>query len=238
MARGVSLGNLLTDLRSEIGHSLQVSLGKASRDPLINLLQRTQKRLWEDYNWPFLKITKDLTIAAGQRYYDIPDDLTFERITRVEVKHGSQWTKLHYGIAGAEYNSHDSDAGDRSSPTQKYDAYGTGQIEIWPIPANNSNATTLADAVRIHGIKNLSAFVSEADTADLDDQLIVLFAAAEVSARQKQSDAQNKLAQAQAHYMRLKARMSKNETFIISGGEAPSTYRTTGIVSPFPNVGS
>ena len=80
MARGTSLGQLVTDLRAEVGHSLQPNLGKATRDVFINMLQRTQRRLWEDYSWPFLRITLDITINAGQRYYDVPDGLTFERI--------------------------------------------------------------------------------------------------------------------------------------------------------------
>ena len=73
MARGVTLGQLITDLRSEIGHSLSPALGKNTRDVLINILQRNQRRLWEDYAWPFLRVEKDVTMAAGQRYYDLPD---------------------------------------------------------------------------------------------------------------------------------------------------------------------
>ena len=87
---------------------------------------------------------------------------------------------------------------------------------------------TGTDSVRVSGIKNLSALTGEADTADLDDQLIVLYAASEILARQKQGDAQNKIAQATAHYARLKARMSKTETFVIGGGEPDGMYRPKG----------
>ena len=79
--------------------------------------------------------------------------------------------------------------------------------------------------VRFHGIKNLNGLIAETDKADLDDQLIVLYASAEMLARQKQADAQNKLAQAQAHYARLKARLSKTETFVLGGGEPEGLYR-------------
>lgn len=228
MARGTSLGQLLDDLRAEVGHSLQPNLGKSTRDVLINMLQRTQRRLWDDYSWPFLRITRDITIGAGQRYYDIPNDLVFERIERVETKHGDVWTKLKYGISSEDYNQHDSDRGVRSSPVRRYDAYENNQIELWPIPANNTDAATGMNSVRVTGIKNLSPFVADSDTADLDDQLIVLYAAAEVLTRQKQSDANNKLGQAQAHYARLKARMAKSETFVISGGEPEGMYRPKG----------
>ena len=82
--------------------------------------------------------------------------------------------------------------------------------------------------VRIHGIKNLGGLINDSDKADLDDQLIVLYSAAEMLARQKQADAQNKLAQAQAHYNRLKARLAKTETFVIGGGEPEGMYRPKG----------
>jgi len=228
MSRGTSLGQLITDLRSEVGHSLQASLGKSTRDVMLNILQRTQRRLWEDYSWPFLSIKRDINIAAGQQYYDVPNDMVFERIERMETKHGDVWGKLHFGITGEHYNNHDSDRGVRSSPIRRYDAYEGNQIELWPIPAVNSDATTGAGSVRVYGIKNLSPFTSEAHTADLDDQLLVLYAAAEILERQKQGDSRNKMAQAQAHYARLKARSAKTETFIIGGGEPEGTYRPKG----------
>ena len=106
MARGTSLAVLINDLRAEVGHSLQPSLGKATRDVLINQLQRVQRRLWDDYNWNFLKVRRDLSINAGQRYYDLPSDIVFERITRVETKHGDNWSKLMYGIGADEYNQY------------------------------------------------------------------------------------------------------------------------------------
>ena len=139
MARGTSLAILINDLRAEVGHSLLPSLGKATRDVLINQIQRVQRRLWDDYNWNFLKVRRDIAINAGQRYYDLPSDIVFERITRVETKHGDAWTKLHYGIGADEYNQHDSDADERSTPIRRYDNFENNQIEVFPVPANNSH---------------------------------------------------------------------------------------------------
>jgi len=53
------------------------------------------------------------------------------------------------------------------------------------------------------------------DTADLDDQLIVLFASAELLTRQKSPDAQLKQQQANVHYQRLRARLSKTEPLVL-----------------------
>ena len=151
--------------------------------------------------------------------------MTFERIEKAEFKHGDYWTKLDYGIGAKQYNQFDSDRGITSYPIQCYDAYENNQIELWPIPSTNSTASTKQGMVRFHGIKNLNGLIAETDKADLDDQLIVLYASAEMLARQKQADAQNKLAQAQAHYARLKARLSKTETFVLGGGEPEGLYR-------------
>jgi len=228
MARGTSLGQLLEDLRSEVGHSLQPSLGKSTRDVLINTLQRTQRRLWDDYSWPFLRVRRDISINIGQRYYSLPSDMVFERIEEVEYKNGHIWDKLAYGVGRTQYNQHDSDRGIQSHPIERYAAYEGNMIEFWPIPNRNTNASDGDGEVRLHGIKNLSPFVAENDLADLDDQLVVLYAAGEILSRQKQADAQNKLAQAQAHYSRLKARLSKTDSFVIGGGQPSDSYRSKG----------
>ena len=228
MARGTSLGTLIEGLRAEIGHSLQPNLGRSMRDVLVNYLQRTQRRLWEDYSWPFLRVKRDLSISATQRYYNLPADVTFERIELVEFKHGDVWHKLVYGIGRDELNQHDSDRNVTSYPIRRYDSYEGNQLEFWPVPSTNSVASSGAGEVRITGIKNLSPFIASADLADLDDQLIILYAAAEIAARQKQADAQNKLQQANAHYSRLKARLAKTDTFVIGGGEPEGMYRPKG----------
>jgi len=224
MARGTQLTALIDDLRAEVGHSLQASLGKATREVLRTVLQRVQRRLWEDYSWPFLKVRREISMAEGQRYYDLPDDITFERIELAEFKWGNRWDRVPYGIGSLEYNQWDSDQDVRSWPIHKYDSYENNQIEVWPIPSDNANATTGSGKLRFHAIKDLSSFIADADTADLDDQLLVLYAAGEILSRQKQPDSQAKLAQANAHYQRLKARSAKTDTFILGGGEPPYIY--------------
>ena len=52
MARGTSLAILINDLRAEVGHSLLPSLGKATRDVLINQIQRVQRRFCLLYTSP------------------------------------------------------------------------------------------------------------------------------------------------------------------------------------------
>ena len=227
MARNTTLQVLLNDLRSESGHAISSSLGKATQEMMTNLLNRVQRRLWEDFAWPFLQVKKDITLQAGQRYYDIPAGITLERVQQVSFKYGTVWENVEYGINPSDFTVYDSDGGTRSWPIQKYEAYGLSQIEVWPIPSSNSDATTGDGLLRLEGTGNLSSFVALSDTADLDDQLLVLYASSELLTRQKSPDAQLKQQQAQVHYQRLRARLSKSAPVVIGGGDS-DTYKARG----------
>jgi hypothetical protein len=222
MARNVTLQVLLNDLRSESGHAISSALGASTQEMMTNLLNRVQRRLWEDFPWPFLQVKKDITLQAGQRYYDIPPGITLERVERSSFKNGSSWERIPYGISENDYSIHDSDTGSRSWPIRKYEAYGVSQVEVWPTPSENTDTTTGNGLFRLEGTGNLSAFVAMSDTADLDDQLIVLFASAELLTRQKSPDAQMKGQQAQVHYQRLRARLSKTDPLVL--GEEPAQH--------------
>ena len=130
-----------------------------------------------------------------------------------------------------QFNTHDSDQNIKSWPIENYDSYYSStsvqQIEVWPIPSQAGSSTTGEGTLRLEGIRKLSPLIALSDTADLDDQLIVLHAAGELLQRQKSADAQLKLAQAQAHYARLKARLSKTESIVL-GDEEPDLYKPRG----------
>jgi hypothetical protein len=217
MALNQTLGQLISDVRAEAGHSLQANLGVAMRDVIINILQRQQRRLWEDYDWPFLRVKENVVAAATQRYYDIPPNLTVERLELVEFNYAQQWQKMFYGIGGRELNTYDSDNGVTGWPLEHWDTYGDDQFEVWPVPANNGSLSPLEGVVRFTGIRNLRPLVAESDVADLDDTLLVLFTAAEILAREKSADAALKLQMAEKHYTRLKNRDAKGETFSMAG---------------------
>jgi hypothetical protein len=217
MSRNVTLGVLIDDVRAEAGHSLQSNLGTAMREVLIKVLQRQQKRLWEDFDWPFMRIHRDVLTQNGQRFYNIPSDLTYESIERVEFKYGDRWIQLEYGIEQPDFDRFDSDRDIRSWPIYKWMEAEGGQIELWPIPSQNADASTKSGVVRITGKKNLRPLVAESDHADLDDTLLVLYSAAEVLAREKADDAKLKLQMAEKHYAKLRGRTSKSTTFSLSG---------------------
>jgi hypothetical protein len=216
MARNVSLGELIDDVRAEAGHSLQSNLGTAMREVIVKILQRQQRRLWEDFDWTFLRVERDVAAQAGLRYYNFPADLSIERLEKVEFKWGDRWHKLVYGIGPTELDQYDSDRDVRSWPVYRWQEHENDQIEVWPVPSQNGSTVATDGMIRFTGIRKLSPLVAESDRADLDDTLLVLFSAAEILAREKAADAGLKLQMAEAHYRRLKGRNAKRDTFSLS----------------------
>jgi len=216
MARNRQLTQLIDDLRAEVGHAVSASVGVDNLPALKQIIRRTQETLYDDFDWPHLRVTPTKALAAGQRYYDFPTNMDYERIEEVVVWYSGQPHPLIRGIGFSDYAQYDSDTGDRSDPALKWDVRHTGtkeQLEVWPIPSSNLNK------IQYKGIRHLGALTANADTADLDGQLIVLFAAAEILTRQKSQDAQAKLAAANARYLKLKGRTKgASETIILGGG--------------------
>jgi hypothetical protein len=222
MARKKQLLQLIADLRAETGRTQNVAVGVDEVENLKILLQRTQETLYDSHDWSFLNISRSISLANGQRYYDFPSDLNHDRIHKVSLRRNRVYSHMERGIGPAEMNAYDSNADERSDPAMRWDIRDTGsseQMEIWPIPSSDT------DQVWLWGTKDLSPLVEESDRADLDDRLIVLFAAAELLARQKSSDAEGKLALARQRLMDLQANDSKPSEMIAVGGQSPcSTY--------------
>lgn len=102
-----------------------------------------------------------------------------------------------------------------SPPT--YSSAEVTAYEIWPLPA--SVAT-----IRMTGQRLLSPLVLDTDTADLDDQMLVLFCAADWLSRKKQADAQLKLQAAQARMTYIRSAYPRRTRDIIVGGGTDRAY--------------
>lgn len=233
MARGTQLLSLIAQLRAETGRTQNVAVGVDEAENLKVILQRTQELLYEEYEWPHLRIQRTIDLVAGQRHYDFPTDLNFDRIQDVKLKYNGVYVDIDRGILLEDYSIYDSNADtpERSFPTLKWDIRNTGsseQLEAWPIPSQ-------AAKLYLFGTKNLGDLIQEADTADLDDRLIVLFAAAEILARQKSNDAKNKLSQAERRLAMLRRNsQSDSKTVQIGLGNRDrqtNRGRTTIVVS-------
>jgi hypothetical protein len=231
MARNVTLGELIDDVRAEAGHSLQTNLGTSMREVLIKIIQRQQRRLWEDTDWTFLRVQRDVPVAASQRYYDFPVDLSINRLEKLEFKWDDRWHKLDYGIGPTQYDQFDSDRDVRSWPIYRWQEQEDDQIEVWPIPSQNGSLSPLTGVIRYTGIRKLKRLIDESDRADLDDTLLVLYSAAEILAREKAADAGLKLQLAQDHYRRLKGRNAKRDSFSLSSEEPRFQMRGPKVVA-------
>lgn len=217
MARGTQLGDLITQLKAEAGQSASVALNVDQTARYKQVLKRTQETLYDDYDWPFLRVVTSKSIAAGSRFYDFPTSpysINFERVEEVVVYYNSQPHPVARGIGFENYAQYDPDDNERADPVRAWDVRWTGtkeQIEVWPLPATSST-------LQFRGIRPLRPLVSLTDVADLDDTMIVLFAAAEVLAKSESKDAEAKLAAAQSRYNKLKGRVKGASQMTTYGG--------------------
>ena len=212
MARGTQLSALVDMLRAEIGASTNVAMGVNTLPNLKQVLRRTQEKLWQDFDWPFAWIERDEQMQNGQRYYAFDNDIDFDRIRHAHVKYASVWRELTYGINPGDYNVSNPELGMKQDPPRKWRHWEGNQFEVWPVPTSDECV------IRFRAIKKLPALIADADVALLDDNLIVLFAAAELLSKAKSDDAQAKLAAAREHYQKLKGNGQKVDNFTLGGG--------------------
>lgn len=223
MARGLTLEQLIYNLRAEVGMSTNPAVSRSTRARFITVLNRVQRRLYADFEWPFLNIHRDVQMQAGSRYYDFPADIDMDRATRFESKWGGTWQRVGHKITNQNLNEYDSDADVRSDPVWRWDYYladntETPQFEVWPVPATDGIAATLENYVRVYGTQKLEEMVDDADTCLLDADLIVLYAAAEILSKMRSADAAAKLENANSLYTKLKGRATPgSEPFKIGG---------------------
>ncbi len=178
MARGTQLLQLVTMLRDESGRDDSVAVGVDETATLKQILRRVQNTLYEKHEWPHLETVFDrIPLQAGERYYDFPAEMNFDRIEDVAVWDGGVPRPITRGIGFEQYAIYDSENDVRADPALRWDVRWTGskeQIEVWPVPASNNLS------LQFIGTRKCRPLVANSDVADLDDHLIVLFAAAEL----------------------------------------------------------
>lgn len=219
MARGTTLGQLVTMLREEIGDATSAALGQNNLPHLKRILQRTQQFLWEDHTWAHLRVYREESLQAGQRYYSFPADLSFDRIENTHVRYDDTWRPVLYGIELGHYNVSDPEQGDTEDPVERWQAHEDDQYEVWPVPATNGLR------LRFEGIKKLAPLIADGDRAELDDNLIVLFAATELLAKRDAKDAKAKENMATRLYARLKGQQTGKKGMIVMGGGVDPNQR-------------
>lgn len=223
MARGTSLIRLLEMYRSACRLSRNAAHNNQVRDTQVEELQQKQDFFWEDFAWPHLRVERFINVQAGQRYYDplsatLEDgtgggDLDITRISRIDVRYSAVYNPVDPGIDDGHYAAHDSETDQRAWPPRRWLLTEDEQIEIWPVPDQNADTTTLEGRVRIIGIRKLRPLVADADVCDIDDQLLVKSAAADYLAATGAKDAQLKLDQAARLYAKIKGQLMPRKKF-------------------------
>lgn len=209
MARGTSLLELVQMLRNELGRSTNVAVGVDDLPVLKYQINKAYAQLYDKHDWPHLQHEPTrIALAAGQRYYDLPATMDFDRIAEVRVFWNARPRIATRGICLDDFNSWDSNADERSSPVLKWDVRRvvggtTEQIEVWPIPADNDQT------LHFIGIQGVAKLVNDADLCLLDDFLVVLDAAAAVAKDPK--DKQIYKAEAMDRMSDLRANAATNE---------------------------
>ena len=232
MARGTQLLKLVEMLREEVNRATSVAVGNDDLPALKNKLSRTQEVLWGEYDWPFLRqVFPAKFLQAGERYYDFPDGLSVDRIDDRDGTDGPGvvcWysnlpVPIRRGIGFTEYAIFNSDAGVRQEPALAWDVRWTGtseQFEVWPLPVTN------LCSIQFKGIRKLRPLIQDSDVCDLDDQLIVLFSAAEILARQGSASASavGQLAKTRLGSVKARAK-SASPTYRMGMSEGASDQR-------------
>jgi hypothetical protein len=217
--RNRTLLKLLDDYRSECRLSTNPAHNAQQRDTQVRLLQRMQEWLYDDFAWPHLRIERVVPAGSGQRYYNVPSDMNLERILHLEVRTQQRWLPIEAGIGPREYAAIDSDSGYTGSPISRWRIWEDDRIEVWPVP--DLTSTDLEGSIKFVGIRNLRKFVDDADVCDLDDRLIVLYAAAETLGASGAKDAKLKLDQAQKRYETMKSDLTPRRTIKLFTGHRP-----------------
>lgn len=238
MARNKTLISLLQSYRVEVGASTNPAHNSGAREAQVHTLQQAQKRLWRKHDWPFLRVHRYLDLQAGQRYYDsraakLADgtpaaDLSLERLEKIEVRWGNDWIPLIPSIGTTQYSTWDSDLNERSWPAERWQIFEEEQIEIWPVPSDNADPETMDGRLRLTGIRDLRPFVDDADRADLDDDLIVKWAALQSLSRKGSKDAQVVLDEAKQIEAGLTGAFTKSKSFSLAGRPRGSTRSPRG----------
>lgn len=203
-----TLSQMITDLRAETWTSLIVAHGVNEAETLKVILRRVQRTLYQSWDWPEFETDEDVAVPAGTRYIASLSVLDIEGISEVSCASADRWVPVEYGIEHCHYSDRNPDADERDHPIRRYRFEPQeNKIEVWPLP---SEATTL----RFRGQMALPALVNDGDYSLLDGTLIVLFAAAEILAKNKREDASLKLQVAQEYFRTLRAKMDGRKSRI------------------------
>jgi hypothetical protein len=221
MPLGVALSELRYELRAEIYSSLLPAHGLSSVDMQNTILARTQRELWNQYEWPHLNYRIDITVPAQTQFLDYDPTMPFENVLGLWRNYNPSnmqpWLMLRYGFEDWINETLQSYPPVRWRNVVNVDpATGltifAGQAQIWPIP-------TTQTYMRWNGQAPLNPLKVDTDACMIDSTAIVMTAAAELLGAQKSETAALKGQKAQAYIRRLIGRQGANKRDISALGQ-------------------
>ena len=239
MARGSTLAQVRQMVNAELGDSLITTTKQTST--LINRrIVQTQQWLSNEYKWPFLFGSFDVSVSAGQRFPTFPA-INIDNSAVVSAKWNLLWNPVAYGIGPYEYNIYDSERDIRSAPITRWKehngappAAGTMLLEVWPVPS-------VAQTLRMEGQRVLQVLptsltdnltTDDTKVLDLDDLMLAYFTAA--SFRVGEPLGEQLASKAKARFNKLRAESPVKHTTFPLGREFNPGYRRETIVRITP----
>lgn len=214
----IQLQEMLNNLRAEIGHSTNVAFGLNERQAMVYLLNRVQLDLWQQFDWPFLQGHRIIVLQEAVSTYNLPVDMLYEDINRIAWFDGvAQMRPLEYGVDVEQYALFNSLAEPpiMSSPPRRWRVtQNAAVIEVWPCP----DASCAGGQLFLTGSLAPTPMVADSDMCTMPWRIIVLTAAAEVLASEKDPTSQVKAQGAAALIRRMKVRQGSHKSGVIPLG--------------------
>jgi len=239
MPVGVTLLNLRRDLRAETGQSLSPAQGVQSQETQDIQLDRQQRELWEQFEWPHLRYWVDVPALKNQSIYSYPNSMPFDQINRIyfAASGNDNWKALQYGLRAFDLSPTTAQVGSPARWGNKVsvDTDGKtnpiGQVELLPVPSSDG-------ILRFEGQAPCNPLVADDDTCVIDSKAIVLFAAAEILATQKAEAAALKLQKANQYLRRLLANQGADKRISYNmGGRYGGDYTARNTArGPVPGI--
>lgn len=170
-------------IRAHLGLDLRPSTNVARMDALTVLIKSKHRQLWAEWDWPHLSMTVEIPTEKGQARYNVPADLSSDRLQDVTLVSPSQ-SGIPADLPGKPY--------------QATYRISKGQI-IFESPTDKGIA-------RLTGIAALVDLVNPSDQVQIDGDVIALLVAADDLTSKDPRKAGQLVKQAQMRLTDLRAR--------------------------------
>lgn len=216
MRTGIALAQLRKEVLLEAGYSVDPGHAAVHKEYVDQLLRRTERMLAREFDWQASKIETLVIVAANAATVSLPPLIDFTDIDSVSVLYSQAWLPVTHGIGPQERSIYT--AGDRITPITRWEVHypGTSTFEVWPVGE-------VEQTLRFVGMRKIGGFIDDTDACFIDADVLVMYAAAEMLARDKKSDADFKLDRARRYAQHLVKAQGSTKAAPVSQGQRSQT---------------